>query len=109
MTTLFRRLQCGSEESSRGSQLSANLSSYLRDVFHQLDSGHTGSITRADFETLCEILELDPVPFPRAASATPGLHWLPSYQPRPGTPASPIRSDNNKVLDPPKTSFSIIK
>ena len=43
----FRRLQCSStEEVSRASQLSANLSSYLRDVFHQLDSGHTGSITR---------------------------------------------------------------
>ena len=93
VTTLFRRLQCSStEEASRGSHLSANLSSYLRDVFHQLDSGHTGSIARADFETLCEILELDPVPAPRAASATPGLPWLPSYQPRPGTPASPIRS-----------------
>ena len=46
---------------------------------------------RSDFETLCEILELDPSPAPRAASATPGLHWLASYQPRPGTPASPIR------------------
>ena len=93
----FRRLQCGGsgggEEGSSG-HLSDNLHSYLRDVFHQLDSGHTGTITRADFETLCEILELDPSPAPQAASATPGLHWLPSYQPRPGTPASPIRSEN---------------
>ena len=70
--------------------LSDNLHTYLRDVFHQLDSGHSGAVTRADFETLCEILELDPSPALPPASS-PGLSWLPSYHPRPGTPASPIR------------------
>ena len=45
----FRRLQCGGSgggEEGRGGLLSDNLYSYLRDVFHQLDSGHTGTITR---------------------------------------------------------------
>ena len=45
----FRRLQCGGSgggEEGRGGHLSHNLHSYLRDVFHQLDSGHTGAITR---------------------------------------------------------------
>ena len=45
----FRRLQCGGSgggEEGRGGHLSHNLHSYLRDVFHQLDSSHTGAITR---------------------------------------------------------------
>ena len=45
----FRRLQCGGSgggEEGRGGHLSHNLHSYLRDVFHQLDSGHTEAITR---------------------------------------------------------------
>ena len=85
----FRRLQCGGAEEGPGA-LSDNLHTYLRDVFHQLDSGHSGAVTRADFETLCEILELDSSPALPPASS-PGLSWLPSYHPRPGTPASPIR------------------
>ena len=97
----FRRLQCQvsqvqhaevtSDDSAR--LLSDNLYHYLVDVFSQLDSGHSGFVTRQDFESLCEILELDPAP---SSSLTPGsrssgLQWLSSYHPRPGTPASPIR------------------
>ena len=102
----FRKLQCQhnvsphERQSSAGADpstrlLSDNLYQYLVDVFSQLDSNHSGFVTRQDFECLCEILELDPSPPP--SSETPvsglssGLQWLSSYHPRPGTPASPIR------------------
>ena len=90
--------------------LSDNLYQYIKDVFCQLDSQHTGTVSRQDFQALCEILCLDQSP---AGARGGGLQWLPSYQPRPGTPASPIRLDriSEAELDsqhhqpPPTTSF----
>ena len=93
----FRRLHCNGNNAGGGSMdgLSDNLYLYIRDVFNQLDSGHTGYVSRQDFLSLCEILELDmsqtPGPGPGSNTRTSGLQWLSSYHPRPGTPASPIR------------------
>ena len=88
----FRRLHAGGGSMDG---LSDNLYLYIRDVFNQLDSGHTGYVSRQDFLLLCEILELDmsltPGPGPGSNTRTSGLQWLSSYHPRPGTPASPIR------------------
>ena len=88
----FRRLHAGGGSMDG---LSDNLYLYIRDVFNQLDSGHTGYVSRQDFLSLCEILELDmsltPGPGPGSNTRTSGLQWLSSYHPRPGTPASPIR------------------
>ena len=93
--------------------LSANLYQYLKDVFCQLDSQHTGTVSRQDFQALCEILCLDQSPT-ELSNGGGGLQWLPSYQPRPGTPASPIRLDRISQAEvrspgqsppPPPTSF----
>ena len=75
------------------SLLSDNLYQYMKDVFSQLDSGHTGTVSRQDFQALCEILCLDTSSPSTDPGTGGGLQWLPSYQPRPNTPASPIRLD----------------
>ncbi len=64
---------------------------YIREVFQQLDYRHLGSVTREDFETLCEVLELSRSPPPSARNS--GLEWLASYRPRPNSPGSPLRLD----------------
>ena len=102
--------------------LSDNLYQYIKDVFSQLDSQHTGTVSRQDFQALCEILGLDQSPAQLGGGGGGGggggLQWLPSYQPRPGTPASPIRLDRISEAElrsggqtsqhhqpPPTTSF----
>ena len=99
----FRRLHTGRSGNTpaetpgagagAGAALSDNLYLYLRDVFQQLDPGHTGAVSRQDFAALCEVLGIDSAPAPSAAQGGGGggLQWLASYHPRPGTPASPIR------------------
>jgi hypothetical protein len=66
-------------------------------VFQQLDYRHLGSVTREDFETLCEVLELSRSPPPSARNS--GLEWLASYRPRPNSPGSPLRLD--RLADAP--------
>lgn len=70
------------------------LDDYIREVFHQLDYHRSGTISREDFETLCEVLELGVDPTSRPISTTfrhSGLEWLSSYRPR--SPLSPLRVD----------------
>ena len=58
-----------------------------------------GSISREDFETLCEVLDLPPSRPPSSANGVSngmnyrlsGLEWLSSYRPR--SPNSPLRPD----------------
>ena len=66
------------------------LNSALARHFRRLHCG--GQLDPADPSTslLSDNLHQDARPGPRSPS---GLQWLPSYQPRPGTPASPIRLD----------------
>merc|ERR1719483_261721 len=90
----FRSLHCnGSNIASDASAtvLSENLYNYIKDVFLQLDSHHSGYVSREDFEALCEILQIDKSP--PVSKRNSGLQWLSSYHPRPNTPASPIRVD----------------
>ena len=69
--------------------LSSNLEQYISDIFQQLDSLHQGTVTREDFESLCEILGIDKTPVVSKRSS--GLEWLSSYKPRSNSPASPLR------------------
>jgi hypothetical protein len=74
-------------------------------VFQQLDYRHTGSVTREDFETLCEVLELSRSPPPSVRNS--GLEWLSSYRPRPNSPGSPLRLDKlaeARYKPPPATT-----
>ena len=111
----FRRLHCGGQlgpADPSTSLLSDNLHHYLRDVFHQLDCQHTGSVSRQDFTALCEVLNIQQDARPGPSSPS-GLQWLPSYQPRPGTPASPLKLDKIREAEvrspaspsPQQTSF----
>ena len=118
----FRNLHCqGGPEpgkfplSTSARVLSTKLSLYMREVFTQLDSLHQGWISREDFDALCEILGVSSQPVGRRTS---GLEWLPSYQPRPHTPGSPLRMDRlgevryhppqpNPPKDPPSFLWTI--
>ena len=73
-------------------------------MFQQLDYRHTGSVTREDFETLCEVLGLSRSPPPSARNS--GLEWLSSYRPRPNSPGSPLRLDRlaEARYKPPRNS-----
>ncbi len=65
------------------------LDEYISEVFHQLDYDNCGSIARADFDTLCEVLHISHSPPPSYRNS--GLEWLSSY--RPHSPHSPLRID----------------
>ena len=76
---------------------------YLVQVFHQLDYHNSKTISREDFDTLCEVLGIfDDGGGQRGSGATSasfyrqsGLEWLASYRPgRPNSPLSPLRYDN---------------
>ena len=97
----FRRLHCGGGQLATDPStnlLSDNLHQYLRDVFLQLDTDHTGYVSRQDFIALCEVLNLHTEPGPEVRSPS-RLQWLTSYQPRPATPASPIRLDRIREVE----------
>ncbi len=74
-----------------------NLDNYISEVFYQLDYHRLGSISRDDFQILCEILDLKlasrppSTNFAQATYRLSGLEWLSSYRPR--SPLSPIRMD----------------
>lgn len=68
-----------------------NLDDYIRDVFNQLDYHHCGTISREDFETLCEVINISSSP--PASYRNSGIEWLSSYRPRPNSPMSPLRID----------------
>lgn len=75
------------------------LDAYIREVFHQLDYHRCGTVSREDFDTLCEVLDLRPTSRPESTVMSPvtsnyrlsGLEWLSSYRPR--SPMSPLRLD----------------
>jgi len=90
----FRSIHCSGNKivsDASATILSDNLYHYIKDIFLQLDSHHSGFVSRQDFEALCEILQIDKSPV--VSKRNSGLEWLSSYQPRPNTPASPIRVD----------------
>jgi transcriptional regulator NrdR family protein len=90
----FRSLHCNGTNiagDAPATVLTENLYNYIKDVFLQLDSHHSGYVSREDFEALCEILQIDKSP--PVSKRNSGLQWLSSYHPRPNTPASPIRVD----------------
>ena len=74
------------------------LDEYIQEVFHQLDYHRCGTISRDDFDTLCEVLDLRPLTRPPSTAVNgtshyrlSGLEWLSSYRPR--SPLSPLRID----------------
>ena len=69
------------------------LDSYVAEVFGALDYHKRGTVSREDFDTLCEIIGISASPPPSHRNS--GLEWLSSYRPRPTSPAaaSPIRVD----------------
>ena len=73
------------------------LDEYIQEVFHQLDYHRCGTISRDDFDTLCEVLDLRPLTRPPSTVngtshyRLSGLEWLSSYRPR--SPLSPLRVD----------------
>ncbi len=75
------------------------LDNYIREVFHQLDYHRCGTVSRDDFDTLCEVLDLKPSSRPPSSNnlaqasnyRLSGLEWLSSYRPR--SPLSPLRID----------------
>ena len=79
------------------------LDNYITEVFHQLDYHRCGTVSREDFDTLCEVLDLRPASRPTSgAGAVPttshyrlsGLEWLSSYRTDRGrSPLSPLRTD----------------
>ena len=79
-------------------QGSRDLDEYILQVFHQLDYHCSNTISREDFETLCEVLGILDI---KGASISAnngssayrhsGLEWLASYRPRPNSPISPLR------------------
>ena len=75
---------------------SSVLDSYIEEVFRQLDYHRCGTVSRDDFDTLCEVLDLPPSRPPSSNGAPfnyrlSGLEWLSSYRPR--SPMSPLRAD----------------
>ncbi len=92
------------ERKKQGGNGSPALDSYVAEVFNQLDYHRRGTISREDFETLCEVIGISPSPPPSQRNS--GLEWLSSYRPRPTSPASPIRVDRLaevKYRVPPST------
>ena len=107
------------------------LDEYIQEVFHQLDYHRCGTISRDDFDTLCEVLDLRPLTRPPSTMngtshyRLSGLEWLSSYRPR--SPLSPLRVDklnevkyrgpkrststtnsqNNSNTDPPNFLFTL--
>lgn len=97
----------------------SELDGYLREVFDQLDYHRCGTVSREDFETLCEVVDIQVTPR-GSSSGHPlgmsyyrhsGLEWLSSYMPRPNSPASPLRLDRlgevryKKTTDCPDGGF----
>lgn len=76
---------------TRYSRFAPDLDGYVREVFHQLDYHHCGTISKEDFETLCEVLGISASPPPSYRNS--GLEWLTSYRPRPNSPLSPLKLD----------------
>ena len=73
-------------------------------MFHQLDYHHSGTISREDFDTLCDVVEIkspsckhgdDSVDHSSTMSTyrRSGLEWLSSYRQRPNSPIAPLRFD----------------
>ena len=94
-----------------------DLDEYIGEVFHQLDYHRSGTISREDFETLCEVLAISSTPPPSYRNS--GLEWLTSYRPRPDSPISPLRvdrlgevkykkgsSNSSSISSPPPSSSS---
>lgn len=94
-------------------QFAPDLDNYVSEVFLQLDYHHCGTISKEDFETLCEVLQI--TISPPASYRNSGIEWLSSYRPRANSPMSPIRVDklnevkyrhpngkkSNFAIDPP--------
>ncbi|TRY70517.1 hypothetical protein TCAL_15041 [Tigriopus californicus] len=72
-------------------QFAPDLDNYVSEVFLQLDYHHCGTISKEDFETLCEVLQI--TISPPASYRNSGIEWLSSYRPRANSPISPIRVD----------------
>lgn len=82
------------------------LSFIFRELFHQLDYHHCGTISREDFDTLCDVVEIQ-TPLPcsskhfdvvdnsilKSTYRRSGLEWLSSYRQRPNSPIAPLRFD----------------
>ena len=74
-------------------------------MFHQLDYHHYGTISREDFETLCDVLGIQTPPpsckqldvvdnsLLKTTYRRSGLEWLSSYRQRPNSPIAPLRFD----------------
>ena len=119
------------ESKSSGSCQNEALDNYISEVFHQLDYHRCGTVSREDFDTLCEVLDLRPVSRPTSGAIPTtshyrlsGLEWLSSYRPDRGrSPLSPLRPDklsevkyrgpkrvpneNGTVHQPPNFLFTI--
>lgn len=77
---------------SAGTSDQSSLDDYVREVFGQLDYHRCGSISREDFETLCEVLGMSASPPPSHRNS--GIEWLSSYRPRDThSPLSPLKVD----------------
>ena len=83
-----------------------NQQSYdFRELFHQLDYHHSGTISREDFDTLCDVVEIQTPIQPcrpldevdnsllKSTYRRSGLEWLSSYRQRPNSPIAPLRFD----------------
>ena len=81
------------------------LDDYVRELFHQLDYHHCGTISLEDFDTLCDVLGIQTPPpsckqvddvdnsLIKATYRRSGLEWLSSYRQRPNSPIAPLRFD----------------
>ena len=78
---------------------------HFRELFHQLDYHHSGTISREDFDTLCDVVEIQTPIQPcrpldevdnsllKSTYRRSGLEWLSSYRQRPNSPIAPLRFD----------------
>ena len=67
------------------------LDAYVSEVFRQLDYHKCGTISREDFDILCEVLNISHSPLQSYRNS--GIEWLSTYKPRPNSPVNPLRLD----------------
>ncbi len=84
---------------SNAEHTTKQLDNYISEVFYQLDYHRIGTISREDFQILCEVLDLKIFSRPPSSNSNlqnttyrlSGLEWLSSYRPK--SPLSPLRMD----------------